>query len=86
MPELAASILQLILKDESGTIGPEIKVHALLILHSKFSKTLQFGKTTLHESFHEAIVKHLEETSYTIPACRIEVCYITNFSIIIFNK
>ena len=86
IPELATSILQLILEDESGKFSPEVKVDALLILHSKFSTTLKFGKTTLHESYHNAIMNHLEETSNAIPACKIEVCYITNFIITLLNK
>ena len=72
IPELASAILQLILKDESGNVPPQIKADAFLVLHSKFSKTLKFG-TTLGESFHASIVSHLKVMCASTPNCRLEV-------------
>ena len=72
MPELAAEILTIIFTDESGKVTPQNKTDAFRILYSKYSKNLRFG-TTLGESFHPAILKHLQEMNNSSNSSKVEV-------------
>ena len=72
LPEVAAEILTLIFTDESGKVTPQNKTEAFRILHSKYSKNLRFG-TTLGESSHPAILKHLQEINHASSSSKVEV-------------
>ena len=72
LPELAEDILRMIMKDESTNVPPNIKVIALRVLHSKFSKNLSF-ETTIGESYHPAIINHLKELCILPQENRLEV-------------
>ena len=72
LPELAAEILTIIFTDESGIVTPQNKIDAFRILYSKYSKNLRFG-TTLGESFHPAILKHLQQIDNCSHSSKVEV-------------
>ena len=72
LPKLAEDILRMIMKDESTNIPPNVKVIALRVLHSKFSKNLSF-ETTIGESYHPAIINHLKELCILTQENRLEV-------------
>ena len=72
LPELAEDILLMIMKDESTNVPPNIKVIAFRVLHSKFSKNLSF-ETTIGESYHPAIINHLEKLNTLPQENRLEV-------------
>ena len=72
LPELAEDILLMIMKDESTNVPPNIKVIAFRVLHSKFSKNLSF-ETTIGESYHPAIIRHLKELCSLPQENRLEV-------------
>ena len=72
LPELAEEILRMIMKDESTNVPPNIKVIPFRVLHSKFSKNLSF-ETTIGESYHPAIINHLEKLNTLPQENRLEV-------------